>query len=108
MLVSYKLPLAFNAEFLKAGLEPICSDEWVAHFNKGYYEGQWKGLALLSPTGRATQLTRLPTEKRPATDTAILAKCAYFQEVLAAFKCPISLARLLSLGPGAKIREHQD
>ena len=108
MLSSYKLPLEFSAELLKADLRQISSDEWVAHFNKGYYEGEWKGLALRSTTGRATQLHRHPTDERPTRETAVLAQCPYFQAVLAAFRCPIRLARLLSLGPGAKIREHVD
>lgn len=108
MLTSHKLSLDFNAEFLKADLRQIAANEWVAHFNKGYYEGEWKGLALRSPSGRSTQLHRHPDESPLAQETAILARCAYFQEVLAAFKCPIRLARLLSLSPGSKIREHVD
>lgn len=108
MLISYKLPLAFDAEFLKADLRRICADEWVAHFNKGYYEGEWKGLALRSTTGKASQLYRAPDDTREVTDTVILTKCPYFRQVLGAFKCPILTARLLSLSPGSKIREHQD
>lgn len=108
MLLCHKLPLVFEAESLKADLEQITSGEWVAHFNKGYYEGEWKGLALRSTTGKANQLHRFPDDTGPATDTVILARCPYFQDVLDAFKCPILAARLLSLGPGSKIREHED
>lgn len=108
MLSSYRLPLAFDAESLKGDLEHIAPGEWVAHFNKGYYEGTWKGLALRSTTGRATQLFTLAQETKDAVDTAILGRCSYFQRVLAAFECPIRAARLLCLGPGSKILEHQD
>ncbi len=108
MLSSYKLPLAFDAESLKEDLERILPDEWVAHFNKGYYQGEWKGLALRSTTGRANQLFTPPQDTMEAADTAILGRCHYFQRVLAAFECPIRGARLLSLGPGSKILEHQD
>ena len=108
MLSSYKLPLAFDAESLKADLERIDPGEWVAHFNKGYYEGHWRGLALRSTSGRATQLFTPAQETKDAVDTAILGRCSYFQHVLAAFECPIRSARLLSLGPGSKILEHQD
>lgn len=108
MLSSYKLPLAFDAGSLKADLERISPGEWVAHFNKGYYEGEWKALALRSTTGRANQLFTPQEDTREATDTAILGRCPYFQCVLAAFKCPIRGARLLSLGPGSKILEHKD
>lgn len=108
MLNCYKLPLLFDAESLQADLKRIFSHEWVAHFNKGYYEGEWKGLALRSTTGRVNQLYRPPTDSREASDTAVLARCPYFQHVLAAFKCPMLSARLLSLSPGSKILEHED
>jgi Aspartyl/Asparaginyl beta-hydroxylase len=108
MLISYKLPLAFDAELLKADLRQITAGDWKAHFNKGYYEGEWKGLALRSTTGKSTQLHRPPDDTGTAVDTAIMALCSYFREVLDAFKCPIMSARLLSLSPGSKILEHVD
>lgn len=108
MLIGSKLPLAFDAELLKADLRQIGADEWVPHFNKGYYEGEWKGLALRSTTGRANQLYRPPDDTREATATLILARCPSFRQVFDAFRCPILAARLLSLSPGSKIREHED
>ena len=108
MPISYKLPLVFDAERLNADLNKILPSEWTAHFNKDYYEGEWKGLALRSTTGRVNQLYRPPSDTRENTDTAILLRCAYFQEVLAAFHCPIWTVRLLGLSPGSRIKEHED
>lgn len=108
MLSSYKLPLTFDAVSLKADLERIPPDVWVQHFNKRDYEGEWKGLALRSTTGRANQLFSWLQAPTPALDTPILDKCQYFQQVLAAFECPVHAARLLRLAPGAKILEHRD
>jgi quercetin dioxygenase-like cupin family protein len=108
MLISYKLPLSFDVESLKADLERIPSGTWVAHFNRGYYEGEWKGLALRSTTGRANQLGTPAQEMAEAIDTAVLDGCPYFRRVLAAFECHIHAARLLSLSPGGKILEHKD
>ena len=108
MLSSYKLPFAFDAKSLKADLERILPGEWVAHFNKGYYQGEWKGLALRSTSGRTSQLFTLAQDPTDAVDTAILGRCSYFRRVLDAFECPIRAARLLSLSPGSKILEHQD
>ena len=108
MLSSYKLPLAFDAAALKADLERIPPGEWVAHFNKGYYKGEWKGLALRSTTGRANQLFTSEAETAEAVETPILGQCPYFRRVLAAFECDIHAARLLSLSPGSKILEHTD
>jgi aspartyl/asparaginyl beta-hydroxylase (cupin superfamily) len=108
MLSTHKLPLVFDAESLRRDLKQIFSHEWVAHFNRGYYEGEWKGVALRSTTGRVNQLHRPPTDTREATDTVILARCPYFQHVITAFKCPVLAARLLSLSPGSKILQHED
>lgn len=108
MLSSYKLPLTFDAPALKADLELIPAGKWVAHFNKRDYEGDWKGLALRSTTGRANQLYTFPQDTTETVDTPILGLCPYFRRVLDAFECPIHAARLLSLGPGSKILEHTD
>ena len=108
MLISYKLPFSFDAESLRADLARVPTGEWRAHFNKGYYEGEWKGLALRSTTGRANQLFTFAQETAEAVDTPVLERCRYFQQVLAAFECPVHAARLLSLSPGSKILEHRD
>jgi hypothetical protein len=108
MFNSYKLPLEFDAASLKADLERVLVSDWVAHFNHGYYQGAWKGLALRSTTGRANQMYTPPHENVEAVETPVLARCAYFRQVLATFDCPIHTARLLSLGPGSKILEHTD
>lgn len=108
MLISHKLPLAFDAAALKVDLEQIPPKTWIAHFNKGDYSGEWKGLALRSTTGRSNQLFTFAQEPAAAVDTPALSLCPYFQKVLAAFKCHIHAARLLSLSPGSKILEHKD
>ena len=41
-------------------------------------------------------------------DTPILARCLYFQDVLAAFHCPLTSVRLLKLAARSSIREHKD
>jgi aspartyl/asparaginyl beta-hydroxylase (cupin superfamily) len=108
MFISYKLPLAFDASLLKEDLEQVLESDWVRHFNRQYYEGIWKGLALRSTSGRANQLHTPPDETAEALETPVLTRCHYFQQVLAAFNCPIQTARLLSLGPGSRILEHTD
>src|SRR5262249_27999624 len=108
MLVSYQLPFKFEADSLKADLEQVLPEEWRPHFNRPYYEGDWKALALRSTTGRVNQIYRSPDDAREPRDTVVLSRCAYFREVLNTFQCPILNARLLSLSPGSKIREHED
>ncbi|MEO8671606.1 MAG: aspartyl/asparaginyl beta-hydroxylase domain-containing protein [Tahibacter sp.] len=108
MLTSYRLALGFDASSLQADLAQIAGGEWKEHFNKGYYEGEWKGLALRSTTGNAQQLYRDPTDERTAIDTPLLLRCAYFQTVLQAFECPLHNVRLLGLSAGSTIKEHED
>jgi hypothetical protein len=41
-------------------------------------------------------------------DTRLLARCPYFQHVLAAFQCPLLAVRLMKLSPGSIIKPHGD
>src|SRR5262252_2286277 len=106
MLFSYQLPFKFDPESLKTDLAQVRPEDWRLHFNRTYYAGEWRALALRSTTGEVKQIYRSPDDAREAVATAVLARCAYFQEVLNTFQCPIPNARLMSLTPGSQIREH--
>jgi len=107
MLKSYKLPLSFDPQRLKEDLARFQAEEWIPHFNTSYYEGDWSGIALRAVGGKAGQLYPDPTSTDFA-DTPLLARCPYLQEVLAAFHCPLTSARLLKLAARSNIREHKD
>jgi len=83
-------------------------EEWVVHFNTGYYEGQWTGVALRSVGGVSTKLYPDPTALGSIVDTAILDRCPTLRDVLATFQCPLLSVRLLKLAAGSIIREHRD
>ena len=108
MLKSLRLPLSFDPDRLKADLALIQPGEWIPHFNTSYYEGDWSGVALRAVGGRAGQLYPDPTATAQFADTPILDRCPYFQEVLAAFDCPLTSVRLLKLAARSSIREHRD
>jgi len=108
MLISYQLPFKFDANSLKSDLDQVLPTDWRPHFNRPYYEGEWKALALRSTTGQANQIYRSPDDEREPMDTVVLSRCAYFQAVLKTFQCPVLNARLMSLSPGSTIREHED
>lgn len=108
MLASHKLPLSFDARRLKADLDNISDDEWVPHFNRPYYEGEWSGVAL-----RASERARVPLYPDPTAggsyvDTEVLDRCPNLRAALAAFECPLLSVRLLRLTAGSRIREHRD
>lgn len=105
---SFKLPMSFDPELLKHDLNQILPGEWSPHFNTGYYEGEWSGIALRSVGGAATALYPDPAARVEFADTPVLARCGYIQSVLASFKCAMESVRLLKLSVGSKIREHMD
>lgn len=107
-LNSFKLPMTFDPERLKQDLDLISPGEWSPHFNTGYYEGEWSGVALRSVGGVASQLYPDPAAPKPFADTPVLARCAHIQSVLASFKCALESVRLLKLSGGSRIREHKD
>jgi hypothetical protein len=108
MIESYKLQFKFCPESLKADLDKISQDEWVPHFNKGYYDGDWSGVVLCAPSGKTNTLHIAPDSPAESTGTPILERCLYFQKVIATFRCPVRATRLLRLSAGSVIKEHRD
>jgi Aspartyl/Asparaginyl beta-hydroxylase len=103
-----RLPLSFDATALARDLTSLPSNEWITHFNQGYFDGQWDGLALralpdaygIVPDGQA------PASAYEATTR--LATCPALATALSVFQCPLKSVRLLRLTPGSVIREHTD
>jgi len=93
---------------LRSDLQAVADDEWAAHFNASYYEGEWSGVALRAIEGAASGLYPDPTASGRFVDTAALARMPYVQIVLAAFECPLDSVRLLKLTGGSSIQEHRD
>ena len=103
----FRLPMAFDVARLHADLAQIRPEEWRAHFNTGYHDGLWSGVALRTTEGAHVPLYPDPT-KNAYVDLAVLDRCPYIREVMAAFHCPLRLVRLLKLTPGSNIKEHSD
>ncbi|HTG15904.1 MAG TPA: aspartyl/asparaginyl beta-hydroxylase domain-containing protein [Blastocatellia bacterium] len=93
---------------MQSDLDRVASDEWVRHFNDRYYEGEWSGVALRAVGGASAQIYTDPTRNEPLTDTPVLARSPSLQRALATIECPVKSARLLKLGPAARIIEHRD
>ncbi len=108
ILATFQFPFHFDPARLKAELEIIQAEEWTPHFNTSIYEGEWSGVALRSITGHALQLYPDPTATGSFSDTELLRRCPYYQEVLATFQCPLTSVRLLKLKARSSIREHRD
>jgi hypothetical protein len=108
MISSFRLPFNFNPAALRSDLERIFPEEWVAHFNREYFEGEWSGAALRSAGGDARKLDSRVQAEAPFADTPIMQRCPYVREVLNTFQCKLQAVRFLKLAAGSTIREHRD
>jgi hypothetical protein len=108
VLSAVRLPGRLDAAALEAEVAGLPDDAWVPHFNTAYYEGDWSGVALRSVGGAPAQIYPDPAASEPFADTALLGRCPALAAALAGLECELLAARLLRLGPGARIREHRD
>lgn len=109
MIPTRKLPLFFDPALLNAALVTVAPGDWVRHFNKNEYEGDWRVAPLRALGGQATRTYSSPTATpEDYSATPILARSPGFQQVLDTFQCPLLSVRLMSLGAGSRIREHRD
>ena len=101
------LPLAIDLHGMQADLALVADGDWVAHFNAGYHDGGWQGVALVSADGDPTRLDP-GMGAAPGLATPWLARCPALRAAIGAVPAPVHTARLLRLAPGSAIREHQD
>lgn len=103
-----RLPLAFAADELARDLAGIGGGAWVAHFNAGYHDGGWSGVALRATDGHSGRLFPGHGDGVDHADTAQLARCPRIAAALSRLECPLRSVRLLRLSAGGTIREHRD
>jgi hypothetical protein len=104
---SLKLPLSFDRAALQADVDAIPDGDWVEHYNRFDYEGDWRGVALRSADGTPNNLFA-GNGTGAFQDTQVLSFCPYLQRVLRSFHFPLGAVRLLSLRAGSVILEHSD
>jgi hypothetical protein len=103
-----RLPFMFDPARLAGDLRRVEPAEWISHFNKEVYGGQWSGAALRSIKGDPRNLVPTAADSSLFQDTALLARCPYFRDVLSVFQCLAQSARLLRLHANSNIAEHVD
>ena len=110
MLDRIKLPMKFDIARLKADLDKVKSKEWIEHFVKRNFDGDWSVIPLRGKAG-ATHPVMMIYSDASCTEfenTPYLEGTNYFTEVFNAFQCPLNSVRLMKLTPGSKILEHFD
>ncbi len=98
-----RLPLRFDPEALRQAAMALPEGVWMPHFNSGYHQGDWSGVALLAHEDAPLPLVAGSGAVRPTEHCN-----AFWQEQLQRFATERRGARLLRLGPGGCIREHRD
>ena len=106
MLDRYRLPFLFKSEKLQADLAKILPQEWISHYKKADYEGEWTVVPLRSVQGSTNNLyvTSFPAICK---DTSILKRCSYFRDVIKTLNCEKTTIRLMKLEPESIIKEHR-
>ncbi len=104
------LPLRFDAARMQADLARLEEGEWMLHFVKQNFDGNWSIIPLRGPAGATHPVMMMYSD--PActefADTPFLSRCGYFPEVMSAFPFPLDSVRLMKLTPGSIIKEHRD
>lgn len=100
-----RLPATVDLGLLLQALARIEAAAWKAHFNTGYYEGEWSGVTLLAPANERVELA-LGTGETVERDA--WCRDPRWAKALAYLDLDIRSARLLRLGPGSKIHPHRD
>ena len=105
-----QLPLYFDQQALVADLNRVFPTEWIGHYRHEEYEGDWAVAPLCSVGGHPAVVHAVPGARQEGffKNTPLLQRCPYFLSVIEKFRCPVGAARLMRLGPGAKILEHCD
>jgi Aspartyl/Asparaginyl beta-hydroxylase len=107
MTKTLRFPFSFDVGALRADLDRFDESEWVPHYNKHYYEGDWSTISL-----RDVKETVIGMHPEPTRfiygETAMIGRCDYIGKVLGQFECEKNKARLMRLGPGDRIHEHND
>lgn len=105
-----RLPLDFDAAWLRAEAENFTREAWVRHYVQQNYDGDWSVIPLRGKAGATHPVMMIYSDPgcRDYEDTPFLEQCPALREVLAAFQCPLEAVRLMRLGPDSFIREHTD
>jgi hypothetical protein len=105
-----RLPFSFDAVLMARDLESLKAVDWIEHFVKQNYDGDWSVIPLRGQAG-ATHPVMMIYSNPTATefeDAPMLKRCPYFRAVLDTFKCPLQAVRLMRLSSGSSINEHSD
>ncbi len=105
-----KLPMSFDPKSLQNDLKRLEPGDWIRHFVKQNYDGDWSVIPLRGPATATHPVMMIYPD--PActefSDTPFLRRLRYLPRVLRSFRCPLEAVRLMRLTAGSRINEHRD
>jgi hypothetical protein len=105
-----RLPFNFDPHLLARDLQGLAAFDWIKHFVRQNYEGDWSVIPLRGKAGATHPVMIIYSDPTGTEfeDTPMLKACPYFRTVLDTFKCPLQATRLMRLTLGSVIKEHTD
>jgi mannose-6-phosphate isomerase-like protein (cupin superfamily) len=105
-----RLPLAFDVPAMTADLLALQGPDWVGHFVTQNYSGDWSVLPLRAPAGETHPIRMIYSDPSATewVDTPWLDRSPALRQAIEAFRCPVTVVRLMRLGVGSQIHEHRD
>ncbi|KTC34612.1 aspartyl/asparaginyl beta-hydroxylase domain-containing protein [Pseudomonas sp. ABAC61] len=99
-----RLPLQLDLRLLREALAGVRADQWLDHFNREYFQGDWSGVVLVG----ATDAVGLAPGREAAVPHDAWLDEPRWEQALRPLAVELVSARLLRLGPGSRILEHCD
>ncbi len=105
-----KLPIIFDHLQMRQDLEKLKNNEWVEHFVKNNFEGNWSIIPLRSPKGEThpIRMSYSDPSQNEFVDTHFLKQTSYLPKVVSWLQCPVKSVRLMKLAAGSIIKKHTD
>lgn len=105
-----RLPIAFDVHAMKIDLLALQGTDWIEHFVKQNYSGDWSVIPLRAPAGETHPIRMIYSDPSATewVDTPWLERSPQLRHVIASFRCPVTAVRLMRLAPGSRIHEHHD
>lgn len=105
-----QLPFIFDIHRLQSEVKNLIDVEWISHFVKQNYEGNWSVIPLTAREGltHPIQMAAAIPGDYDFVPTPFLELCPYIQTVLDGFETEKCSVRLMKLTAGSEIKEHRD
>ncbi len=105
-----KLPILFDHLKMYQDLKILEGNEWVEHFVKDNFKGNWSIIPLRGPKGEThpIRMSYSDPSQNEFVDTKFLKQTRYLPEVISWFNCPVKSVRLMKLSAGSIIKKHCD